>query len=322
MTTPPTLISLLADGEWHSGSDLAARLGVTRATVSVRIRKLAELGLSVYSVVGRGYRLEQPGDFLAAGVIRTALVGEVRSRIEDIQIFETIDSTNNVLDRMDDGSTRMAVAEFQTAGRGRTERRWVTQFGCNLHLSVIHRLREPQAPLTALSPIIGVELARVLADPGTAGMGLKWPNDLMLDGAKVGGILIDYRGEAGGDTRLIVGIGINVSMDPEMAAGIDQSWTTLARHAASLPPRNELAARTTEAVMSALDRFATGDNAHLADEWRIYDTLADQSVTAIGSNAPASGVARGLNADGSLRIEAEGRVSRVYSGDVRVRKTP
>lgn len=322
MTSPPTLISLLADGEWHSGSDLAARLGVTRATVSVRIGKLAELGLSVYSVVGRGYRLAQPGDFLAAESIRGALAADARSRIDDIQVFETIDSTNNVLDRIDDGSTRIALAESQTAGRGRTERRWITQFGCNLHLSLIHRLREPQAPLTALTPIIGVELARVLADPDLTGIGLKWPNDLMLDGAKVGGILVDYRGEAGGDTRLIVGVGINVTMASEMAADIDQPWTTLAHHAASPPARNELAARATGAVMSALDRFATGDNDHLADEWQAYDTLADQAVTTIGSNAPPSGVARGVNADGSLRIESEGRVSRVYSGDVRVRKTP
>lgn len=319
MTDSPTLFSLLADGHWHSGADLADRIGVSRAAISARIKKLSERGLSVYSVVGRGYRLARPGDSLAVGSITDALSRPSQNRIDDVRVFETVDSTSNVLEELDDGATRLVLAEAQTAGRGRTGRHWVSPFGCNLHLSLIHRCRQPQAPMTALSPIIGVALARMLADSGIAEIGLKWPNDLLIDGAKTGGILVDYRGEAAGDARLIVGIGINVSMATDAVDAIDQSWTTLSRHLPESPSRNGLAGRVADAALEAIDRFSTGDTETLADDWRAFDQLADMSVKTYGSNAPATGTARGINVDGSLRIEAGGAVSRVYSGDVTVR---
>ncbi|WP_111747451.1 biotin--[acetyl-CoA-carboxylase] ligase [Salinisphaera orenii] len=319
MNDAPTLLELLADREWHSGNELAHQLGVSRAAVSARAKKLTERGLSIHSVVGRGYRLAQTSELLDAGAIRDNLPATASPRIDDVRVFETVDSTNDVLDRLDDGAGRIAVAEAQTAGRGRTGRGWVSPFGCNLHMSLMARSHQPQAPVTALAPLIGVRIAAMLSDMQVNGVGLKWPNDLLINGTKVGGILVDYRGEAASDARLIIGVGINVAMAPAAAAAIDQSWTTLSQHLSEPPSRNTLAARVTGAVDDAIECFRLGQVEHLVDDWQVFDRLADTPVVSFGSNAPANGIARGINTDGSLRIEANGRVSRVYSGDVSIR---
>jgi len=319
VTDESNLLQLLADREWHSGTELSRKLGITRAAISARIKKLTARGLSIYAVVGRGYRLAQTDELLDSATIHASLPPTVEQRVTEVRVFETIDSTNDVLARLDDGSTRLAVAEMQTAGRGRTGRRWVSPFGANLHFSLIHRFREPQAPISSLSPLIGICLARMLYDMGLVAIRLKWPNDLMVHSEKLGGILVDYRGEIAGSARLIIGVGINVAMGKGGSSEIDQPWTELAAYLPKVPSRNELTARVATSVMTGLDRFKAGDTNTLPWDWQAFDHLADASVITTGSNAPMRGIARGINTDGSLRIETDGVVSRVYSGDVSVR---
>lgn len=319
MSTEPTVASLLANGRWCSGPVLAARLGVSRAAVSARVRELRALGLEIYSVAGKGYRLQTPLELLDATALRAALTAPQSRLLADIAVLERVDSTNAELTRRADGQTRACLAEYQSAGRGRAQRAWVSPFGANLYLSLGHDLGTPQAPLGALSLAIGVAIADSLIALGARSIALKWPNDLWADGAKLGGILIEHRGEAGGGARLVIGVGLNVAMQAPQAVAIDQDWTRLVDHLRPLPGRNRLAARVLGAVIDAVVTFEASGFEPFHARWPQYDLVRDRPVRLIESHGERIGVARGIAADGSLQVEINGRLTPIYSGDVSLR---
>lgn len=318
----PTLAGLLADGEWHSGPTLAATLGVTRAAVSARVAELRRLGLDIYSVAGRGYRLPAPLELLDAERIRAAIAPAAAARLNAIDVFERIDSTSAELARRGDGATRACFAEYQDAGRGRARRPWVSPFGANLYLSLVHDLAAPRAPLGALGIAVGVCVAEALVLLGAKTIGLKWPNDLWAGERKLGGILVEHRGEVGGSARLIVGLGLNVAMAAPQAATVDQPWTRLADHLPTMPPRNTLAACLLAAVVDAVTGFEADGFARFCSRWPRYDVVRDRPVRVIEADGERRGIARGIAGDGALRVEVDGRMTSIYSGDVSLRVVP
>ncbi|MDA3942759.1 MAG: biotin--[acetyl-CoA-carboxylase] ligase [Bacteroidetes bacterium] len=314
-----SLIELLADGEWWRGPVLAEKLGVTRAAVSSRVATLRELGLDVYSLSGKGYRLARPLDLLSAPVIEADMEPSVRDALDELIVREQVDSTNSVLAGFNDDATRACLAEYQSAGRGRSGRAWVSPFAANIYLSVARTVSAPRGPLGALSLAVGVALADALAALGVPHIGLKWPNDLWIGRSKVGGILIEHRGETGGGAHLIVGVGLNVAMNRAQSSAIDQSFTQLSEHLSAFVSRSRLAAICLNAVMGALVEFESAGFAAFARRWAVYDRVCDQPVRVIESRGECCGVARGINDDGSLRIEIDGLGRAVYSGDVSLR---
>src|SRR3546814_8669630 len=195
------LVDVLADGQWHSGEALAADAGITRAALSKRVERLRDWQLDVESRQGLGYRLTVPLERLDAHALQ-AQIPSMR-----IKIAPVIDSTNTqllVADGADD--PQALLAEMQTAGRGRRGRSWISPFGANLYLSIAWSWPAWPPELSALSLAIGVACAKVIENHGVADVRLKWPNDLLVDDRKLGGILIEHRGEAGGACRVVVGI--------------------------------------------------------------------------------------------------------------------
>lgn len=314
-----SLAHLLADGQWHRGPALAAAMGVTRATVSGRVAALADRGVDVYSVSGKGYRLARPLDLLDSGAIADALDDAASAALDELIVREQADSTNSLLAGFDDGATRACLAEYQSAGRGRAGRAWVSPFAANLYLSVARAMASPRAPLGALSLAVGGALADALSVLGVPDVGLKWPNDLWIGQAKTGGILIEHRGEAGGAARLIVGVGLNVAMNGAQSRAIDQAFTQIADHLTSPPARSLLAATCLNAVLAALIEFEQSGFAGFAQRWARYDRVCGQPVRLIEAQGERLGIARGINVDGSLAVDIGGERCAIYSGDVSLR---
>src|SRR5471032_1954753 len=205
------LLRLLSDASFHSGPILERELGAPRAGVSLALRELEHLGLKMYKVTGRGYRLAEPYDCLDAAAVRAQL--GPRARRFRVELLDACASTNTLLlERARAGAPSGSViaCELQSAGRGRRGNNWQSGLGGSLTFSLLWRFAQGAAGLSGLSLAAGVAVARALAAGGAAEVQLKWPNDLLHAGRKLGGILIELRGDAQGPSAAVIGIGINV----------------------------------------------------------------------------------------------------------------
>jgi BirA family biotin operon repressor/biotin-[acetyl-CoA-carboxylase] ligase len=315
------LIDTLADGAWHSGEALAETAGITRAAVAKRIDKLRELGLEVEARHGLGYRLPQPLERLRLDTLRTSIPPGLR-----LTVVDTTDSTNRqLLDAPAADDPQALLAEYQTAGRGRRGRVWRSPFGANLYASLAWSFGAWPPQLTALPLAIGVACAPALRAEGLETLRLKWPNDLQVDGRKLGGILIEHRGEAGGACRVVVGVGLNIAMSPNQAAGIDQPWISvneaLAANGRAAASRNRLAGALLWALHEALRHFQSDGFAPFMAEWSALDLTRDRAVT-ISGGSQLHGIARGVDPSGALVVECDGERRLVHSGDVSLRLAP
>ncbi|PPE71949.1 biotin--[acetyl-CoA-carboxylase] ligase [Solimonas fluminis] len=305
------LVDALADGEWHSGEDLAAAEGISRAALAKRIEKLRDWGLDVEARQGLGYRLPQPLERLRPERIGAKLAFEV---------LTATDSTNTRLLESDPARDPQALlAEYQTAGRGRRGREWRSPFAANLYLSLAWSFPSWPATLSALPLAVGVICAQALQAQGAADIGLKWPNDLYARGRKLGGILIEHRGEAGGNCRVVIGIGINVSMSLQQAEGIAQPWIPLAELTAAPPSRNGLAAALLQRLAEGIARFEAQGFGAFAAEWAALDLANGRPVRVLQGEREYEGIGRGVDAQGALIVEALGQYQTLHSGEISLR---
>jgi BirA family biotin operon repressor/biotin-[acetyl-CoA-carboxylase] ligase len=297
---------------------------VSRAAVWKRLKRLGELGMSVEAQPGRGYRLEAPIDLLEAAEIRRALPQAAAQSLRNLEIHESLDSTSYRLLAVADlppGRFDACLAEFQSAGRGRRGRRWVAPFASGVCLSMNWSYRDAPATLSALSLAAGVATLRALRRLAFAQLTLKWPNDIVHAGAKLGGILIDLRGEAAGPAYIVVGIGINVCLPRTALAQLAAEGVEAVDLAAlgEAPARNRLAAVLIAELAQALVEFGARGMAAFADEWQAADALNGRPVRVLHGGQALEGVARGVDGDGALLLETGDRRQRILSGEVSVR---
>jgi len=322
----PTQIALLeqlVDGYFHSGQALAGQLGLSRGAIWQHVRRLEQVGLDIYRVPGRGYRLAAPLELLDAERIRARLPVERREHLTDLQVLPVTDSTNRRLLAEDNPGAAACFAEHQTAGRGRRGRQWITPFGGQLAFSLSWVFDTLPPDFSALALAIGLGLAGVLRESGSPAVQLKWPNDLVAGGRKLGGILVEVMGEPPGRTRVVAGVGINWQLPPAMLAELDQPGIDLARLSpAGLPGRNALAADCLDALMGVCERFAREGFAPFLDVWPAFDALRGRQARVAARDAVYEGVALGVDAGGALRLRTPAGVQRFFSGDVSVRARP
>ena len=319
--TEPTragVLRRLASGAFVSGQALAAELGCSRAAVWKAVRFLRAAGLEVQAVRGRGYRLAAPLELLDAGRVAALLRGRLGERAPAVEVLQEVDSTNShLLRRAAAGGLppTLCLAERQSAGRGRRGRRWLAAPG-SLLLSLAWPLGGAVGPGLALAA--GVAAARALEEAGVAQLGLKWPNDLLWRGRKLGGILIELAGELGGATA-VVGLGINLRPPP---AGVDQPVAHLEAALGRLPSRNALAAALAAALVETLETVGRQGLAAVLPAWRRLDHLAGRSVWVEEGRSRWCGRACGVGDDGALLVRHEGGLRRLYAGEVSVRGEP
>lgn len=320
------LLVALAVDHPSSGSELAARFGVTRAAIWKQIDALRGLGVRIDARAGEGYRLLAPIDLLDRDVIVGAVPAHLRGRLGTLEVHWQIDSTNSALLRIDDSDgheNRACLAELQTRGRGRRGRAWHMPLAGGLALSLRRRFDASMGALAGLSLVVGVALVRALADAGFPGVGLKWPNDLVVDDRKLAGILIELGGDALGPCHAVIGIGLNMRIGDVTPGQIDQPWIDLASITRDRPlSRNLLAAALLARLVESLDRFADAGLAAFTEDYAECDVLRGRMVRILGSVGVREGMALGIDARGRLRVRGDDREFVVDSGEVSVRPQP
>ena len=307
-----------------SGDELAQASGQTRAAVWKRIAALREAGVRIEARPGRGYRLGQPLDLLDADTIRAQLPASARAALASLEVAWTLDSTNSELLRRPAPTRGAAVllAERQTGGRGRRGRAWLSPLAANLTFSLSRQFAGGLARLPGLSLVAGVATAEGLQALGFSQVRLKWPNDLVVvvgEGLrKLGGLLVEGGGENAGPARGVIGLGLNVRMPSDAAAGIDQPWTDLAALGGA-PSRNRIVAGLLTHWLPALVQFDAEGLAPFLDRYAAFDALAGRDVLLHPGTQSLPARALGLARDGALRVEVDGREQRMHAGEVSVR---
>ncbi len=320
------ILNILADGRFHSGEELGDALGISRMAVWKHIHSLREIGAAMEVVKGKGYRFPACMELLDADAIHAAALPETRRQLAGIETLLDIDSTSNRLRQqaLEGAPTGLVcLAERQTAGRGRRSRNWVSPFASNLYLSLLWRTDCGIAELGGMSLVCGVAVLRCLEQFGIVAGGLKWPNDILVDGAKLAGILIDVTGESTGSCAVVVGVGINVAMPEQASSRIHQPWTDLCTLVGRKTfPRNLLAARTLDCLIAAINEFRQSGLQDFMDDWCRYDVMAGRQVDVHLADRTVSGRACGIDETGALLVETAGGQRRFASGEVSVRPVP
>ena len=328
---PFPLLRLLADGHFHSGEALAAHFGCTRGAVWYRMRGVEALGLRLFKVRGRGYRLAEPLDLLD----ESALVRHLAERAPalSVELLDECESTNSYLMQRLGASRsgRVVACEHQSAGRGRRGNRWASGVGTSLTFSLAWRFSCGTAALSGLSLAVAVAVAEALESCGAAGVGLKWPNDLLHDDRKFGGILIEVSGDPQGASGAVIGVGLNVRLAAAVAGAIERPVTDLAAILAhspetadargATPSRTACLAAILEHLAAALPRYERDGFAAFRDGWLARHAYAGRQVTITqGERTLHEGEALGVAEDGALLLRSARGVERVHSGEVSLRE--
>ena len=317
LTSLNQLLHLLADGHFHSGTDLGQHLNMTRAAVWKQLKGVEALGVKLHRVRGRGYRISGGLDLLDVEAIQRQL--PVLSPPFNVQLHMSLPSTNLTLMQSQQQGyihAQVVLAEVQTSGRGRLGRQWQSPFGKNIALSLGWNFAGGASALEGLSLVVGLALAQALADLGVQGIQLKWPNDVLVAGKKLAGILLEMRGDATGPCHVVIGIGLNVHLTHDEI--IDQPWVSLKQLGYDLS-RNDIVAQILLRLNRHLHRFVQHGFAAVRDEWQHYHCYQDQRVQLLLSGRIIEGMCLGVDLVGGLMVEHGGVVKTYSGGEVSLR---
>ncbi|RNF48529.1 biotin--[acetyl-CoA-carboxylase] ligase [Marinomonas hwangdonensis] len=314
------VLALLSDNQFHSGEELGATLGVTRAAVWKQLKKLESIGVTVHSVKGRGYRLPSTMELLSEDALR---LNGLPSSVNLQLAFET-ESTNGDAKRyLAQGLPLPALfaVERQTQGKGRRGRQWESGVAKNITCSFVWRFENGPSVIEGLSLAVGVAVARVLKKVGIPNPGLKWPNDVQVDGQKMCGILLEMVADQD-VCHVIIGVGLNVEMDSAVMAHVDQPWTDLVSRLPNRPSRNHILAELSKELIEVCQRFEDGNGMkHFRHQWQAYDVLFNQAITVSTVSQQRQGIARGIDDKGALILEENGKLEALHGGEISVRRT-
>jgi BirA family transcriptional regulator, biotin operon repressor / biotin---[acetyl-CoA-carboxylase] ligase len=325
---PKRVYRLLSDGQLHSGTRLAADCRVSRNAIWKAIAALRSLGVSVHAVPNRGYRLPAATALLEREHIVRLLPRTVAAGLRTGQCVWRTGSTNSDLLLRDVpplGRFDFLTAEYQTAGRGRRARTWFAPPGGAICLSIGWCFALLPRDISALSLAIGVCALRAMAQIGISGAALKWPNDLVVGNAKLGGILIELRAEAGGPAYVVIGLGLNVALGDSVLRQVAATGTPaadLSALGAGQPDRNRIAAALIGSMATGLAQFESDGFAAFAGEWSNADALAGKSVVISSDSGSIAGHARGIDSGGALCLQTRDGLQRFVTGEVSARALP
>ncbi|MEO0436008.1 MAG: biotin--[acetyl-CoA-carboxylase] ligase [Pseudomonadota bacterium] len=316
------LLRLLADGQHHSGEEIAASIGVSRTAIWKHLNGLAELGLEVETLRGKGYRIPGGIELLDREEIQSQLSQEASAGLGTLEIALSTDSTNALAARAEPipGSAAVYLAEHQTAGRGRRGRSWISPLASNIYLSIAWRFGGGAEVLEGLSLAVGVAVCEALADLGVENLGLKWPNDVLRQRNKLAGVLIEMTGDVSGPSTAIVGVGVNVSVPASAARRIGQAWADLRLPDGRSPSRNQVASSLLNKLIPALTHYQKVGFEGWRERWLRWDAYAGERVYVSSSFADKKmGVARGVDSKGALVLETKTGNELIHGGEVSMR---
>ncbi len=321
MTTPVfSLLRVLSDGQLHAFDAIRQELGVSQVCVSQTLDDLARGGFEFEARERTGCRLLTPFCPLNAAQIERFL-GE-QANMFSVEVVDQTGSTNDdVLLRARQGAAHglVRVAEEQTAGRGRHRRRWVSALGGTLTFSLLWHFDEAASALSGLPLAVGVSLVRSLQAMALQDVQLKWPNDLLWQQRKLGGILIESAARLGGGVSAVIGIGINLRLAKPVAELIDQPAADL-ESAGIRADRNALLARALCDLSDVLGTFSREGFVALRPEWQRAHAYQDKMVTVeMNGETKLEGKAVGVDETGALLVQTAQGTRAIHSGDLSLR---
>lgn len=321
------IIAILADGELHSGTQLAEKLGMSRSAICKQLKNLTELGLEFSAVTGKGYRFKKPLQLLSNEGIETYLLPKAQALISELEIHQSIHSTNSYLTERAEQEKKTGIvcfSEYQAAGKGRRGREWVSPFGSNIYLSILWEFQNGPASISGLSLAVGVAVVRALNDCGIQDVGLKWPNDIYWQHKKLAGILIEVSGETNGPCHAVIGLGLNIYVPKDKAKSITQDWVDLSQILDDNPSniRNKLSATLLNHLMPIIADFENKSLDHYIEAWRAYDCMKGKEVQIFMGQQVFAGVVSGIDDNGLLLLtDEQGKVKAFASGEVSFRQS-
>lgn len=320
------ILRRLSDGEFHSGTTLSQILGVSRASISNALHDLDKLGLIIYKIRGRGYRWLNPVQWLDTTRIQAHLAG--KADLFHIEVLDIAESTNTLLlhnaareKSIHSEKIHVIAAELQTGGRGRRGRQWYTGLGDSLTFSLSWQFQRGVNFLSGLSLAVGVATVRALALVGINGVTLKWPNDLLFDFCKLGGILIELQGDMLGPATAVIGIGINLKLPDHIKDKIDQEATDIYTITHEFPDRNKLLAVLLKELAATLNAFDQKGFAPFKDEWVRHHAFESKLIELhLPNGTIEQGMACGVATDGSLLVNTSMGEQSFSGGEISLRK--
>jgi BirA family biotin operon repressor/biotin-[acetyl-CoA-carboxylase] ligase len=314
------VVKILSEGEFHDGTAIGEALGITRAAVWKMIKKLEAYGISIESVKGKGYALQEKLTLLDIKKIKSLL----RYKKLPIEVFEEIGSTSDYLKSfISENHVRVCVSECQRSGRGRFNRQWHSPFGQNLYLSLLYPFEQDLSEIRGLSIAIGILIAEAIEKsfqlPET--LALKWPNDIFCKGAKLAGSLIEIQAESNGSCCMILGVGINVNMLMDSEKQIADKWTSIKKINQLDNDRNVLCANLINHLLDNLQRYNTSKFSEYLEKWHERDFLLNKIIKLKAPAKTAQGKMLGLDEFGNLQLKLRNGELQVFSaGDTTLLK--
>ena len=312
------LLKVLQDGRFHSGEELGAALGISRSAVWKHLQRLElVLGVQLYKVPGRGYRLPEPMFLLD----RCSVEPELERLGWDVRLLDSVDSTNaEALRLLSSGVNApfVVLAEAQTSGRGRRGRAWLSPPAQNLYYTLALTISGGPQRLSGLSLVVGLAVMHGLRQMGVAGAGVKWPNDIYVGGKKIAGILLELTGDPADVCHVVIGIGINVNMSAD-AVEIEQAWTSMRAESSALMDRNEVVRVLSRSLHLYLERHAEAGFGEMRAEWEDNNIWRNQHCCLSSGSQQVKGVVLGVDDQGALRLMVDGQESRFSGGELSLR---
>jgi BirA family biotin operon repressor/biotin-[acetyl-CoA-carboxylase] ligase len=303
---------------------MGAALGVSRAAINKTVKSLQVMGLDIHCVTGKGYKIVSPQVPLSRKIISENLK-KIDTKAENIHVLDEVNSTNAYLLQLAQTQSvagHVCLSESQPQGRGRRGREWLAPAYRNIIMSIAWQFQSGPAALGGLSLVAGVAVANSLSDLGVGQVKLKWPNDIILENKKLGGLLIEMQGESSGPCLVVLGVGINVDMGVISDGEINQPWTDIKKATNIECDRNLLAATLVKNLSTSFEKFERKGFAAFRDQWLLLHAYSGRDVKVIQGETEHFGKISNIGDNGALYLRDEnGREQHFFSGEVSLRLT-
>ncbi len=313
------LTRILSNGQYHDGNMLGHMLHITRSAVWKMIKKFESYDVNIDSIQSNGYALKEPLIMLEPNLIKSAFADDI-----NVTVLESVPSTNAYFQSVDNFQTKKihcCFSEHQTQGRGRLNRSWVSPFGKNIYLSCYYPFQKDLSELAGLSLVISLAVIEALRELGLTSGCAKWPNDVLYNGKKIAGILMDVHAESHGFCKVIIGIGLNVNMTMDDQPDIAQAWTSVREESNKLWDRNEVAIILLRQLLQFIQRFEQEGFSVFSEAWDAVDWLRHKMITLDYKQDLVVGTVVGINPNGNILLRfTNGDVKAFSSGDARLLK--
>ncbi len=318
------LLERLADGEFHAVEQLSQDFTLSNSDIALAIAQLTKAGVPVESVSNQGYRIPHGIQRLRKAAIENQLKTSIKEKLDDIIILAQTTSTNDyLLDLAKKEHTKniACFAEYQSAARGRHGRPWLAPYGTNVYFSLLWHFKKTPTEIVSISLAVALAVVMTLEHHGIQkGLSVKWPNDVYWAGRKIAGVLLEMTSNPKEGCSVVIGIGLNTHIPPELGQTINQPWTDIHTITKQNPDRNRLAGLLLNHLIETIGVFNEQSLTPFLPMWRELDHLIGKTVKLESQGHEIMGVMQDISEKGELILLCDNnQEKRFYSGELSLR---